>query len=303
MAVITVRELRAILDRGDRPLLVDVLFEERFARQHVSGAVSACVYNVTFLDQMAELVEDRDKPVVVYGVDDEDHSAMVAEEKLLQAGWISVFRLGGGIRAWIREGGSVEGEAPASDLDEEVVFQAPSGVVTVLPAESTIGWEGRNTSGSHRGSLDVESGSFRFSSDQASGEVVLDMRSIRNHDVEEESLRSVLVAHLLSEDFFHTDAFPRARLVIETMRPLHREPRQPNHAVQGTLELRGVRAPFECEATLENLEAGRMTLEAHFDLDRTLWGVNYGSAKLFRYLGYHLVFDPISVNVRLVLEA
>jgi hypothetical protein len=45
-----------------------------------------------------------------------------------------------------------------------------------------------------------------------------------------------------------------------------------------------------------------MTIEAHFDIDRTRWKVIYGSARFFEHLGMHLVFDPISIQIYLMLS-
>jgi hypothetical protein len=43
-----------------------------------------------------------------------------------------------------------------------------------------------------------------------------------------------------------------------------------------------------------------LALDAHFDLDRTCWNVNYGSGKLYDDLGMHLVNDDVSLQVRLI---
>lgn len=41
---------------------------------------------------------------------------------------------------------------------------------------------------------------------------------------------------------------------------------------------------------------------AHFEFNRTRWGVIYGSSRFFRHLGMHLVFDLISLQLRIVTE-
>ena len=43
-------------------------------------------------------------------------------------------------------------------------------------------------------------------------------------------------------------------------------------------------------------------MEAHFDLDRTQWNVIYGSSRFFEHLGMHMVFDQISIELRLILQ-
>lgn len=54
--------------------------------------------------------------------------------------------------------------------------------------------------------------------------------------------------------------------------------------------------------TIAVMEDGNLRVEAHFDLDRTQWGVIYGSSRFFEHLGMHAVFDQISIELRLVLQ-
>ncbi len=53
-------------------------------------------------------------------------------------------------------------------------------------------------------------------------------------------------------------------------------------------------------ATISKLPDGAVTAEAHFDFDRTLWKIIYGSSRYYEHLGMHLVFDPISIRLRIV---
>lgn len=43
----------------------------------------------------------------------------------------------------------------------------------------------------------------------------------------------------------------------------------------------------------------RITGQGQFELDRTEYGSHYGSGKLFRFLGKHLVNDPIRLHVKI----
>ncbi len=45
---------------------------------------------------------------------------------------------------------------------------------------------------------------------------------------------------------------------------------------------------------------GALTAEAHFDIDRTRWNVIYASGKFYEALGRHLVYDNISLSLRMV---
>ena len=43
--------------------------------------------------------------------------------------------------------------------------------------------------------------------------------------------------------------------------------------------MRGVKVGLAFEATAANLDDGGLEVEAHFDLDRTRWGIHYGSSR------------------------
>jgi polyisoprenoid-binding protein YceI len=74
----------------------------------------------------------------------------------------------------------------------------------------------------------------------------------------------------------------------------------PNLKVEGRLTLRGVQRSTRFPATVSRLADGAIAADAHFDTDCTPWNARYGSARCFEYLGMHLVFDPVSIAVRIV---
>ena len=127
------------------------------------------------------------------------------------------------------------------------------------------------------------------------------MNSIHNVNLEGDELQPVLEAHLRSDDFFFTSMFPKAVLTFEEVTPL--EPlwqTKPNFHVKGELTLRGVTASLNFDMTANQTDDNSLTLEAHFDIDRTQWNIIYGSTRFFEYLGMHKVFELISMQIRIV---
>ena len=303
MGTVDASGLRTALKGGGKaPLIIDVLFEEQSALRRIKGAAGACVYNVTFLDEVAALVPDRSTPVVVYGADGHDHSAHAARDKMLRAGYADVRLLEGGIAAWAESGFPMEGSDLAADLDPWDRIDPVVCPYKAVPGESTIQWWGRNHSGAHHGYLNLASGSVDLDQDLGlKGELILDMRSITNLDLEGDDMRPVLEGHLRSDDFFFTDKFPQARL---SFGGVHADvpAGSPNYDLLGKLALRGVKAPLAVPATLGHLAEGRLALSARFEWDRTAWGVVYGSGRFFKFLGYHVVYDLVGVQARVVLE-
>lgn len=53
-------------DKADL-LLVDILPNDHFLQVHLPSARNACVFEVTFLDQIAELAPSKETRMIVYG--------------------------------------------------------------------------------------------------------------------------------------------------------------------------------------------------------------------------------------------
>ena len=285
-------------------VVVDVLPPEHFAQRHIPGAVNACVYEVGFPDRIKELAESEDTAVLLYGAGLGSLDAVAGAEKLLRAGYGRVMVYTGGLKAWRENGLALKGETPEQEDPPHPVLRLKKERYTLAPGESVLTWRGRNDNGSHFGVLGLDSGELVHTGHgRVEGWCILDMTSIRSMDLEGDGLQPVLEAHLKSEDFFFTSLFPKARFTLKTGSPMKDTPATlPNYAVFGKLELRGIRREMDFQAHLRNLADGKLAFMAHLDLDRTDWGVLYGSARFFQYLGRHRVYDTISVEFRLVLE-
>lgn len=290
-----------ILEKGEC-VLVDTLPPEHFEARHIPGAKNACVYEMVFLDAMAELVPDRDKRIVLYGAGPESGDAMAAADKLIRAGYESVAVFQGGLKGWREEGRALEGHScevvepphPALELEPRAY-----GLVTM---ESVIRWTGRSNNGAHHGLLPASRGSLDATG-ELSAEFTLDMAGLRDLDLEGDELHPVLEAHLRSDDFFFTTLFPEATFATTAIRLVEDgQATRPNAMMQGVLSLRGLKNEIAFPAHIRNLADGRIAVIGNLDFDRTQWGVIYGSSRFFHHLGYHLVYDFISVDFRLVLE-
>ena len=177
-STVSAEKLKAALANIGAPVLIDTLPGDHFAAAHLPGAVNACVYEVTFPQQIEAIVRDLDAPVVLYGAGPGSMDAVVAAEKMLRMGYRYVTVFEGGITAWTAA----------------------------------------------------------------------------------------------------------------------------NYEITGNLTLRGISRTLRFPATVNRLPDGGFAAEAHFDIDRTRWGIIYGSARFFKHLDMHKVYDVISFEVRLVFQ-
>ena len=293
-------ELMERIKNKESFVLIDTLTGIHFEKVHLPGARSACVFEVSFLEQVKAIAESKKAEIVLYGSSSRSRDAMTAAEKLKREGYDNISVLNGGLEAWRARGFELQGDQPGM-ADLETVLRLYDGQYAVDADQSTIEWSGRNPNTKHFGTVGIKNGRIEVDNGVLTGELEIDMNSIENINLRGDELHPVLTSHLKSDDFFLVKMFPTAVMTITEGRAV-KTPflSSPNFDLKATLELRGVKADLAFQATLTNTPDDGLAAEAHFDIDRTRWNVIYGSARFFENLGIHLVFDLISVQVKIV---
>ena len=296
---ITAEQLKSRIGDSEDFLLVDVLPPEYYDEKHIAGAKNAPVYEVAFLQHMEKLTEDKNKSIVLYNESPDSLSAQDGAEKLLKAGYANVEIFPGGLSFWEEAGWEVE-------KGQEIEKISPKNGKHEIDVESSfVGWTGRNAKYAHRGKISLKSGQVLWEDGElVSGEFVLDMRTIKDEDLSDENLRKVLESHLKSSDFFDVEHFPEASFVFDDVKIIRDAPSgQSSCNILGTLIIKGIANKIEFPAMVVSMGDGSINGQAHFDFDRTLWNVRYGSEKFFEKLGMHLVNNIVSLEIFLVAKA
>lgn len=300
---VTVKELHRRLE-GKQPLvLLDTLPADHFNQVHLPGSVNACVFEVTFLEQVRAITADKGAEIIVYGSSVSTLDAQVAADKLIRDGYQRVAVLYGGLDLWRQSGFHLEGLGADSTDEPQTLLRLVDRRYRVVPEKSSVGWKGRNASSCHQGTVAVTGGEISVHRGELTGFLEVNMNSIANDNLAGSELQAVLEDHLKSVDFFHTRRFATAGLQILSGRPV-KTPylTAQNVEFKSMLELRGVRAELGFPATVTNETDGSLAIEAHFDLDRTKWNIIYGSTRYFEHLGMHRVFEAISIELRIGTE-
>ncbi|NVN92944.1 MAG: YceI family protein [Desulfuromonadales bacterium] len=291
--IITCAELTGRMAAG--AVVVDVMTPENYALCHVAGAKNACIYEMVFLDRIAEAVPGRDTELVVYDATGTSRAAQVARERLIEAGYTTVAILSGGLAGWCGAGLPVEGDKPLSS--GQVLLR--DGVYRIDTDASTLEWTGRNLNNRHHGRIAIQGGELGVHDGRLSrGNIVLDMTTITNLDLQDPEWRSLLHRHLMSEDFFAVQRFPTASFMLTGWQKQEGAPAEaPGGIATGDLTIRGVTRSIGVPAIVAPQADGSIKAHAAFCIDRTQWQVNYGSARLFERLGMHLVHELISLEL------
>ncbi len=293
----TTTELQTLLAGATPPLLVHVLPEEVFAAQRIAGSKNACVYEVAFFEQIKAISSDNAQSIVVYGAGGGSLDAQVAAAKLTAAGYTNVQAFEGGIEAWQAAGLPLEGNAaiprPA----------ALTGTYTVNANESLIRWTGRNLFNHHSGTMLLAQGGITLRDNAlVSAQFSIAMDSMACEDIPDSGMNQMLIGHLKSDDFFDTANHPTAEFIADRITPIAASTEgTPNYHLHGRLTLRGMTREIDFPIVVA-ADGNRLTAQGLLDLDRTQFGSIYGSGRLFRFLGKHIVNDHVHLHIKLHAE-
>ena len=294
-------ELNRKINKNDGCVLIDVLPNDHFNLGHLPGAKNACVFEVIFIDNVTKIISEKDQEIVVYGSSAKSMDAVTAAEKLVRAGYKNVQTLEGGILEWSSLGFGIEGDERAMKPDSDTPIYIEDKTYKIDLEQGGIEWTGRNPNTRHHGTVQLSKGEILVHNDQIGGTFEIDMKSIKNINLEGDPLQPILVSHLMSDDFFFVDIFPKATFTITSAKQINdATPTEPNFEVQGIFDLRGIKKETAFVATTGLSAEGEVKIEAHFDIDRTGWNIIYGSRRFFEHLGMHLVFDSISIQLYIV---
>jgi rhodanese-related sulfurtransferase len=297
-SMLLTKEMKERVNAG--AVVIDVMTPEDYAACHVAGAQNACIYEMIFLDRIAECVPERNTELIVYDATGTTRTAQLARDRLREAGYAKVSLLSGGLSAWCEAGLPVEkGEATAT-----VAGPLVDGTYRIDIEKSRLEWIGRSLVSRHYGRINVLEGTLTFIAGRLSAsKIVLDMESMTNLDLEDPDYRDLLISHLKSDDFFAVQRFPTAALMVTGWQAQSEaSPQAPNGIMTGELTIKDITRAISFPAIVAPQEDGSIKAHAAFDIDRTLWNVCYGSSRLFERLGMHLVHDLISLELFVIAK-
>jgi polyisoprenoid-binding protein YceI len=162
---------------------------------------------------------------------------------------------------------------------------------TIKASESTATWTGKKIGGSHTGTIKLSSGTLELGDKKLTGgNFIIDMSSITVTDLSGDS-KAKLEGHLKSEDFFSTEAHPKANLVFTNVK----EKSAGVYTVTADLTIKE-----KTDAIVFDLTVGNNTATTQLVIDRSKYDVRYGSKSFFSGLGDNLIYDNFEVDVKLV---
>ncbi|WP_395062574.1 YceI family protein [Flavobacterium sp.] len=157
-------------------------------------------------------------------------------------------------------------------------------------SKSTVTWIGKKVTGQHNGTVELKDGALVFKGKKLTGGTfTVNMTTLTATDLTGE-YQGKLNGHLKSEDFFGTEKYPTSKLVFKKIAS------KPNgvYTVTADLTIKDVTAPVTFDITVKGTIA-TTTLK----IDRTKYGIKYGSGSFFDNLGDKTINDEFELTVSL----
>jgi polyisoprenoid-binding protein YceI len=161
---------------------------------------------------------------------------------------------------------------------------------TINTTDSTINWIGEKVTGKHEGTIKLKSGTLIFDGDNLKGgNFVVDMTSLIVTDLSGGG-KTKLEGHLKSDDFFGVANHETAKLSITSVSQNDKN----TYDIEGDLTIKGKTNSIEFNMTIDGNSA-----IAKLKVDRTKYGIRYGSASFFNDLKDKAIYDEFDLNVNL----
>lgn len=190
---------------------------------------------------------------------------------------------------------------PITQSQESGTLQTSTDSFQIDTAQSIIYWMGKSPSGAHNGRLNFKSGIlFGGNLQIQSAELLIDMNTIRNLDIEDASDRNKLDEHLKNEDFFNVAQFPEAKLKVDKINEIKDSVN--NAMISGILTIKGVSNEIVVKGKIDYSNEGVLITIPEFLIDRTNYNIMYSSKKILASLKDGFIYDEIALSVKIVAK-
>ncbi|MFD1819131.1 YceI-like domain-containing protein [Pseudarcicella hirudinis] len=156
---------------------------------------------------------------------------------------------------------------------------------------SKIHWLAKKVTGQHEGNINIANGSLTVDGGKVTGgNFTIDMKSIVCTDITDAGYNQKFISHITTGDFFEVEKFPTAAFKITKV---------VGETITGDLTIKGITKSVTFPAKI-SVKGTAATATASIPVDRTDFGVKYGSKKFFDQIGDKAIEDIFTLDVTLV---
>lgn len=188
-----------------------------------------------------------------------------------------------------------ETDAEAAKTEKTTTVEAVK--YKVDAAKAIVTWKGSKViGGGHEGTMNVASGTFAIKDGKLeSGNFIIDINSLKVTDIPADSDDNAgLKGHLLSDDFFDAKNNGSAVFSVTDVKEEHGKT-----VVEGNLTLKGVKKNISFPANVSVEGDKAMIVSEVFTINRTDFGMKYGSSSLADTVKDRAISDDVELSVNI----
>lgn len=202
---------------------------------------------------------------------------------------------------------SCKDKTPTSDATDTAA-EITGVEYTVSPEAAVINWIGSKPTGDHNGTIKISEGTLSVANGViTAGSFIIDMATIEVLDLEGDD-KAYLESHLKGtskpedvDHFFNVAQNPTAKFDIVSVQAV--SDTTYNSEVKGNLTIKGITKEITIPANVSVNETVVVVTTEQFSINRTEWGVNYGSKSIFEDLGDKFINDDIKLQIMIEAKA
>ncbi len=161
---------------------------------------------------------------------------------------------------------------------------------------SKIVWIGRKVSGAHDGVIDINRGYVDMQKQSIiGGEIIIDMKSIKVLDMSDKYNKK-LEKHLKNSDFFDVDIYPQASFNIQKKYDIMMDE---DTFFKGDLKIKDKTINHSIPAKISVVN-DTLIATGIIDIDRTSFGITYGSGTFFEDLTDRAIDDKFTLKFKII---
>ena len=171
------------------------------------------------------------------------------------------------------------------------------------PQMSTLGWKGAAVTHGHEGTMQFASGELEVNGNQiVGGMAVVDMKTMKATDIKDAENHAKFVGHMSSDDFFGVATNPTATFKITSITPIKGAKAGENNAtVAGDMTIKGVTNKISFPAKV-GVKDGVAAASGTVSIDRTKFGLKYGSKSFFESIGDKAINDDFTLTFNVIAK-
>jgi polyisoprenoid-binding protein YceI len=200
---------------------------------------------------------------------------------------------------------AVIGVAPAASAAKVAPAKtaAADPAYKLQPQLSTLGWEGKAVTHGHVGTMNFSSGELLVKgSTIVGGTVIVDMKTLKATDIKDAEQHGKFVGHMSSDDFFSAEKFPTSTFKIVSVTPIKGAAKDADNAtIAGDMTIKGVTQRISFPAKV-GVKDGVAAATGKVTIDRTKFGLKYGSKSFFESIGDKAIYDNFDLTFNVIAK-